>query len=114
MLTAVFWLSLYIFHENTTFFFFIDFAMTSEFPYFLTSSLFRPAAVNITRQETERVHSTHTWSGPASRDPYTLGRTGRHALWAGSDRYSMGRTGRDCYSMGWTGRDRYTVGRAAW
>ena len=39
MLTLVFWLSLYIFHENTTFFFFIYFGMTSEFLYFLTSSL---------------------------------------------------------------------------
>ena len=34
MLTMVFWLPLYIFHENTTFFFFIDFAMTSVSLYF--------------------------------------------------------------------------------
>ena len=30
MLTPVFWLIIYIFHKNLSFFFFIDLAMTSE------------------------------------------------------------------------------------
>ena len=58
----------------------------------------------------------HTWSGPAGRDRYTMGRTGRKSRGlgrpVGRDRYSVGRTGResDRYSVGRTGRDCYSVG----